>query len=837
MTNLTSSLTLKLIDDVSKPARTVAQALKDAETSAKSVAKAMAGTGATDRLQKSLSGLKVSAKDIEQVSTAWKDYSKASNLAADSTKWTKAQANDVKAWERQTVKSLREVKAEQQAFYRSQAAAEDRARTHQSRPGVASRVLNHVAGSTAVIAAGGAAGSAVHSAIHQAAEAEQQRFRIRELSRSDRSEAKLADEIAAQIAAKYPSVPINKALDNYVELRANSVGHDGRVDPTIARRNAFAAARAQNAATALGFDMSPEDMQNLLKGVEGSGRADDPKAVEKITDAYVRAKQVFGSAIAASMVRDYVANAKSTNFSIGDDQFYLSNMVRLSEGNASRLGNEVNQTMSTLVGGSMKKAAGDWLIERGLADAKDMVKTGGGNVKFTHGIKDSATLETDQSAWAKGTLREALERKGVVSEDKVEARMKFLRAQELKSNPNAEIDEHFLRNRAEEGLIAADLAKAGFRTTVSDNLAHFIGNARLIERDTKAMKLASGLDAGDRIAENAVGSFKELTGALESFSTVVGSPIMQNAGAVLDSVAHSIASAAKSFGDWEKEHPALAKVASGGAIAGGAAGSLALLYGGLQGLTSGFGLKGSAAALDGAALALDAAAARLGAGGVAGGLAGDAASVLGGGAARVRSGLGLLAGGAASLPWIVGGAAAIGLGMWGIDSIPSGNRQSMRSGHKFNGLFGDPHDGDAHALTGFASDAGHWQNVRGQRSWFTDAPKAPEKEYSAPMPQGWGGAAGGLPVGQIAELKAKADEAKPSLDALNTTVKPQIDMSSVNEALSTVTRLLAELSKVGGVAQGAQSAAQRASGTVRAGVPALGATTRGHFGTSGVQGE
>jgi hypothetical protein len=95
MANLTSSLTVKLIDDASKPARTVAQTLRDAEKEARDVAKGMAGTGATDRFIKSLSGLKATRQDIEQVAAAWRDYSKSAGLAANSAQWTKKQAADM----------------------------------------------------------------------------------------------------------------------------------------------------------------------------------------------------------------------------------------------------------------------------------------------------------------------------------------------------------------------------------------------------------------------------------------------------------------------------------------------------------------------------------------------------------------------------------------------------------------------------------------------------------------------------------------------------------------------------------------------------------------------
>lgn len=614
MSNLSSSLTVILKDDVTKPARSAAQAMDEVRNKAKQVAQQMGSVQGPEKLVRSLQKLGLEKRDIEAVARAWQSYAQNMKLAASSGDWTRTQAAAVREWESQTIRALREVKRERAAFDRAM-----------RKPAVPPKPAHneYLAGHASIAKTIGA-GAVGHGMLHatketveHAAEAEQLRFRIRELSRKDPSEAKLADSLALEIAAKYPAVSINKALDNYIELRANSVGADGKVDPVIARRNAFAAARAQNAAQAIGEPMTPQDMQNLLKGVEGSGRAEDPKAVEKITDAYIRAKQVFGSAIASSMVRDYVANAKSSNFSIGDDQFYLANMVRMSEGNASRLGNEVNQTLSTIAGGSMKKASGKWLVELGLAKQEDMESTGGGNVRFKHGVKDHDLLETNQGKWAATTLKEAIEHHGVVSEDKVEARMKMLREQDLKSNPNAEIDEHFLRKRAEEGLIAAYLAKAGFRTTVSDNLAHLIGNERLIDRDTLAMKNASGLEAGDRISENPMATFKELSSAISSFATTVGSPAVQAVSGYMHSLATSIGSFTAALGEWagKDENKKWATAGSIGAIGVGVAGGGALMYGALGGLMNGFGLKTSAVALDGSAAALTRAAAVLGAGG------------------------------------------------------------------------------------------------------------------------------------------------------------------------------------------------------------------------------
>ena len=119
MGNISSTMTIGLVDNVSKPARTVAQALKDAERAAEQVAKGMANTGASDRFAASLSKLKLGAKDIQTVSQAMRDYAKSSNMAADASQWTKADIANIRNWERDKISALRAVKREQVAFNRS----------------------------------------------------------------------------------------------------------------------------------------------------------------------------------------------------------------------------------------------------------------------------------------------------------------------------------------------------------------------------------------------------------------------------------------------------------------------------------------------------------------------------------------------------------------------------------------------------------------------------------------------------------------------------------------------------------------------------------------------
>ena len=137
-------------------------------------------------------------------------------------------------------------------------------------------------------------------ALEAGASLEQLKFRLRAVSGGDSTEAPFAEGLAAEIAAKYPAITQAKALDTYLELRGNAANQNGTINQGTARRNLTTVAQAQTAALALGIEITPEDAQNLLKAVEGSGRAGDPTAVGKMFDAYIRAKQVFGTAIDSS---------------------------------------------------------------------------------------------------------------------------------------------------------------------------------------------------------------------------------------------------------------------------------------------------------------------------------------------------------------------------------------------------------------------------------------------------------------------------------------------------------------------------------------------------------
>ena len=438
------------------------------------------------------------------------------------------------------------------------------------------------------------AGEGVIKGAEAGADLEKMKFRVRGVSGGDETESPFAEQLAADVAAKYPAITQAKALDTYLELRGNAANQNGTINQEIARRNLMTVAQAQTASLAIGAELTPEDAQNLLKAVEGSGRAGDPTAVGKMFDSYIRAKQVFGSAIDSSKIRDYVQNAKGANFGIGEEQFFWQNIVRMTEGNASRLGNETAQTLQTLVGGHATKQTARWLVDMGLATG---FTPQGGGAATIHGLSGSGTLQVNQLDWANKYLLPALEKHGVLSEANISKREALLR----KDNPN--IDPRALRERAEQGLISSAIARSGMRTTVTDNLAHAIANELLINRDVAQMKGASGsADLAGRIGQNPGAAMAELTGSLTNFAAVLTSPIMPQAARALSSLADAIATATKQLGEFNKAHPDAAASAvgvGGAAVTVWAALKARNAWRWLRGLGGGGGAGGAEAAAGG----------------------------------------------------------------------------------------------------------------------------------------------------------------------------------------------------------------------------------------------
>ena len=103
--NRTASLTVTMIDELSRPARTIEAALAQSEARIKELSAAMGEAGGSDRSLQSLNKLGATKSDVESVARSFVDYTRSAGLAADASEWTKTQAADVRAWERATVDS------------------------------------------------------------------------------------------------------------------------------------------------------------------------------------------------------------------------------------------------------------------------------------------------------------------------------------------------------------------------------------------------------------------------------------------------------------------------------------------------------------------------------------------------------------------------------------------------------------------------------------------------------------------------------------------------------------------------------------------------------------
>lgn len=425
--------------------------------------------------------------------------------------------------------------------------------------------------------------------VTQGAHQESAANRIRNTSGGE-AEVAVAKSIADEVSSMYPSTSKEQSLRDYVEFRSLAGTGDANapIDFEKMRKDAMTIAKARAALRSSDYDLTDHDIRNLSLALEGSGRAGDPNAIQNIMEAFVRAKQVFGVAVHSDSLRDYVQNAKASNFAMSDPAFYGSTLSRLSQGNASRLGNQASQVMTTLVGGKMTKMGAEWLSNVGLI-APDQIKSGGGGKFYIDGdVKGVEQLSTDPTAWSQQVLMPALQAAGFLAKEKIDARMKVLRDADPKSNA------HVIEERAIHGLVADALMKTGFRSTVTDFLAHAIGNELITQRGVEQMNAAKGLGASETLGQNPVAAFGELTTSIANFGAVLTSPAMQQAGGVMHSLAAGISSVTQSLKTWQDDNPNAAKAAGVAAPAAAAAAGGWVTWKGASSLWNRFGGGGAA---------------------------------------------------------------------------------------------------------------------------------------------------------------------------------------------------------------------------------------------------
>jgi hypothetical protein len=249
---------------------------------------------------------------------------------------------------------------------------------------------------------------------------------------------------------------------------------------------------------------------------------------------------------------------------------------------------------------------------------------------------------------------------------------------------------------------------------------------------------------------------------LTDFGAVLTSPMMKAAAGAMGQFRDWVGDITKVYSAWAKDHPEAAGGVGGAVGVATLAGAPLLAYGMLGNLASGFGLKGSAVALDESATALTVAAAKLGGGSALGDVANLKSPKGGGWLAGVMAGIF----GTSVVAGVSAGSLNYGEGS-GNDAV----RRIAAQVDKENGVSNDPKtlvaDLKRMAIASPFSVPQPLNDLRGE---------------SGAGPS-WGQVPPPLGGGRDALKGPKPAEA---LDELNTTVRPYVDLSSLDAAVAKI---------------------------------------------------
>ena len=399
--SITSTFTIRAIDNVSKPARTIGQALKDIETNAKAIAKGLEGSGATDRFVASLSKIKTTKRDIEQVAAAWKDYAKSAGLAGDATKWTRQQTAGVKAWERQTLASLRQVKAEEQKFYRDQRAAVEKAR----QPG---GYIGAAAGGIVGLVAAHKVAEVTRQAVE--AGAERQHVRVGAMNAGiGPAELRRIEDSAYRAKAGAPNMSVSEIMELHKEARS-AVQHPEEVFHLIGDL-----AKATSILKGLGADNA--NIADLVKGGESLGLMNDPARFRKFLEGQVKAMQVMGKTITTEQIYEAAKYTKSAGATLSDEFLNTTLPSLVQELHGQSAGDALAMLTKTFRGGlAHKHLAVTRMNDLGLLAEPDKIlraKKSGEIMGYTGKVKDADLLASDPRKWFQTVFNPAAEAIGI----------------------------------------------------------------------------------------------------------------------------------------------------------------------------------------------------------------------------------------------------------------------------------------------------------------------------------------------------------------------------------------------------------------------------------------
>lgn len=421
MGNLTSTLKVSLIDDVSKPARTVAQALRDAEKAAEAVAKGMGKSG-SDPFRRQLSSLKLTANELRDVRKEWLLYARAQKQAMGAQQWATRGQGVMLAKEKQILAAAKASRREQMAAYKATVLAS------RGTEGGRGRIRGFVSESARDFASGMVLGSIPMMAGMKAYEAGRELLKEGmayqhekiALQNAGRTISELNEmEEAAKRAAK--AVPTSSVKENLAILN-ETTGAFGSTEHALENLE-FMARTASILKSAVGDKISdsPGELGNkFARFMEMRGVAQNVGRVHEEGDALTRAMIFSRGNFNPSEMVNFAQQAKSSLQNYNKEFLTEKLPSIITEFGGERAGTMANSFMNTLMGRVRDKNQTAAWIKAGLIDPRMVIGGKGAPISWKGGaVKGTDLAMADPTEWARQYLIPALQKGGVNTEDNV----------------------------------------------------------------------------------------------------------------------------------------------------------------------------------------------------------------------------------------------------------------------------------------------------------------------------------------------------------------------------------------------------------------------------------
>jgi len=609
LTNIVSTLQLRLIDDVSINANKVAAAIHQDAKRVAELQDALKASGTSDKLQTSLSKLGASKSHVEGVTRAWGDFVKQEGIAGKATAdLTRDQIVAIRSWESVTKASVkaiigeersltdatrREVLARESAMRQEEAALRrkveqeaalmkrlrEQERHAQDRQGF----RHYVAGSAAMAVSGHGVMSGTEKVLEKGAELQHVRVGMENAGITPAEIVRIEDQ-ALKLSARVG----NESQTSIVEL-AKEV-RSVMADPAEMSKVLEPITAAKSILDALDTTgQSSAGIGQLVKAGELLGAGQSPERMKELIDGWTRVMQVQGKTISPDQIYEFAKYSKAAGAQLSDRFLMTTGPSVVQELGGSTTGNDIAQMSRQLTSGfqnrhvALKEMARIGMVDPNAIDYLNTGEAKGLKPGTSKVVQGESLFHTDPDKWVYEVLMPHMEAAGMKDR---ESQLNFV--------------------------------QKTFTGTSADFISKLITQRQSFDTHAGLYQTALGLKAVDNNAKDATVGLNSLTTSIGNLSAQVSAPVMDTIGRGLNGLAGWI----NNLAEIAKEHPVAAPVLGATAAAGalGAAGWMSMK------VMNGFGLGTAATELTASATALDAAAARLGATGVAGGAGAAAAT-------------------------------------------------------------------------------------------------------------------------------------------------------------------------------------------------------------------